>query len=146
MVDDPANPLGEAGTDPSLERQPPPQRRDLADPPRVIETLVDRGEQLELVLRCEQPGAVVLADQAYPGWQATRTRAGAHEESVRIETAWGRWRMVRIPAAGDWVVHFRFASASHQLGRQLSLLTLLAWFTLGGLNWWSRHRSGGPFP
>lgn len=146
VVDDPANPLGEAGTDPSLERQPPPQRRDLADPPRVIETLVDRGEQLELVLRCEQPGAVVLADQAYPGWQATRTRAGAHEESVRIETAWGRWRMVRIPAAGDWVVHFRFASASHQLGRQLSLLTLLVWFTLGGLNWWSRHRSGGPFP
>ena len=139
-VGDPSDPLAEAGTDPSLQRQPPPLRRDAADPPQVIKTIVDRGEQLELVLSCDGPGAVVLADQAYPGWQATRSRDGGHHESVAVETAWGRWRMVRIPAAGDWIVRFRFASASHQLGQQISLVALAAWITLGGLLWWSRTR------
>ena len=143
-VSDPTDPLAEAGTDPSLERQPPPLRRDVADPPQAIETIVDRGEQLELVLSCEGPGAVVLADQAYPGWQATRSRAGGQHEPVAVETAWGRWRMVRIPEAGDWIVRFRFASASHQLGRQISLLALAAWLSLGGLLWWSRHPSRAP--
>lgn len=122
----------EPGSDPALERQPPPVRRDTPDAPRPIESLVDTGESVELTVRCDRPGAIVVADQAYPGWLATRMSSGSAAEPATVETAWGHWRMVRIPAAGQWTIRFTFASPSHQLGRRISLIATMAWLALAG--------------
>ena len=126
----------EPGSDPTLERQPPPVRRDSPDAPVPVESLIDNGEVVELTVRCSRPGAVVVADQAYPGWRATRTPTGSASEPVTVETAWGHWRMVRIPAAGHWTIRFTFASASHQLGRRISLIAGFAWIFLAGAACW----------
>lgn len=139
-LDTPAEP----GTDPSLERQPPPPRRDTLSRPQVVEKIIDGGDVLELAVGCEQPGAVVLADQAYPGWTATRSLAGSAAETADIDLAWGRWRMVRLPQAGDWTVRFQFDSVSHRVGRQVSLLALVAWIALSGLHWWFRRQVREP--
>ncbi len=133
----------EPGSDPSLERQPPPVRRDILDAPQPVESLVDTGESVELTVRCDRAGAIVLADQAYPGWSATRMSAGSAAEPVTVETAWGQWRMVRIPRAGHWTIRFEFASPSHQLGRRISLIAAIAWIVLAGFTgWFDRLRQG----
>ena len=138
---DPSSP--EPGTDPSLERQLPPSRRNTAAPlPVAIAS--DLGERLELSFHCDQPGIVVLTDQAYPGWTAFRTRDGTQPTPARVETAWGQWRMVRIPRAGDWTVRFEFASTSSRLGRHISLLSLASWTALAGFGWWRRQDKGAP--
>lgn len=138
---DPSAP--EPGTDPSLERQLAPIRRDTAAP-QPVTISSDHGERIGLSFHCDEPGIVVLTDQAYPGWTVSRALNGANPTPARIETAWGQWRMVRIPRAGDWTVQFKFAPASSRLGRSISLGAIVAWVVLVGFHWWTRQDKGEP--
>ncbi|GIS61217.1 MAG: hypothetical protein CM1200mP2_34420 [Planctomycetaceae bacterium] len=56
----------EPGSDPTLERQPPPVRRDSPDAPVPVESLIDNGEVVELTVRCSRPGAVSLPTRHTP--------------------------------------------------------------------------------
>ncbi|MDP7277041.1 MAG: hypothetical protein QF363_16305 [Planctomycetaceae bacterium] len=119
--------LASPGNDPALGRLPPPIRSTSAPGPFPVTEVVDHGETVEISLRCDTAGVVMLADQSYPGWTAKcRQNAGGFEPTP-VETAWGRWRLVRIPARGDWTVRFRFESDAHRRGRQITLTALLLW-------------------
>ena len=121
----------------------PPIRRDTAAP-QPVTIASDHGERIELSFHCDEPGIVVLTDQAYPGWTASRTLDGTKQPPAHVETAWGQWRMVRIPRAGDWIVRFEFAPTSSRLGRAVSLVAIAGWLELSGFYWWTRQDKGEP--
>ena len=133
----------EPGTDPSLERQLAPIRRDTAAP-QPVTIASDHGERIELSFHCDEPGIVVLTDQAYPGWTASRTLDGTKQPPAHVETAWGQCRMVRIPRAGGWIVRFEFAPTSPRLGRAVSLVAIAGWLALSEFYWWTRQDKGEP--
>ena len=126
----PLDPLQEPGTDPTLERHPPPTRRQMGTVPRPATLLEDEGEQVQVVASCDGPSLVLLADQFYPGWTASITRPGVAPRPVHVERAWDRFRLVRLPDSGNWTVSFRFNSKSHHVGRLISLYALAAWLVL----------------
>ena len=84
---------------------------------------------------------LIVADQFYPGWKATRSLNRAQPQETRIEMAWGAWRLVTVPSPGHWTIRFRFESASHQLGRLISLVTLVIWLALMAVLLWQRRRN-----
>ena len=112
--------------------------------PQPVTIASDHGERIELSFHCDEPGIVVLTDQAYPGWTASRTLDGTKQPPAHVETAWGQWRMVRIPRAGDWIVRFEFAPTSSRLGRAVSLVAIAGWLELSGFYWWTRQDKGEP--
>jgi hypothetical protein len=82
----------------------------------------------------------VLADLDYPGWTATLLGDG-QEQELAIEPAFGGWRAVELPAAGEYEVHFEYRPRSLQVGRRISLLALLGWITCLALCWFMDRRA-----
>jgi hypothetical protein len=140
----PLDPDTSPRTDPRLERQPPPIRRGTLAAIKPISGLSDHGQTLNVVFECDRPGMLILADQFYPGWKATRSLDRAQPQETQIEMAWGAWRLVTVPSPGHWTIRFRFESATHQLGRLISLVTLVIWLALMAVLLWQRrcNRSG----
>jgi hypothetical protein len=104
------------------------------------EVVVDRGEALAAGTPCDSPvvtqelaanrveqqltacapGAVVLADAWYPGWNVEVD--GVQGEALR---AWGFVRAVRVPA-GPHTIRWTYQPLTFRLGGGLSLLGLIA--------------------
>lgn len=88
--------------------------------PVSVQTLEHAAGSIEQRVTNATPGAVVLADAWYPGWQVTVDGVDA-----TAERAWGFVRAVRVDA-GTHVIHWRYAPRSVRLGAALSLLALAA--------------------
>jgi hypothetical protein len=105
----------------ALVEEPPPGGDLGGEGPRGEVTIVaDRSEELVVHVRAGGPGFLFLADQLYPGWQATVN--GKAEPVVRANYA---FRLVRVPG-GESEVVFRYRPLSVRLGLGASLVTLLA--------------------
>ena len=87
--------------------------------PGRVEFLRNEPEHLVLHVRAPARGFVVLADQYFPGWQAT-----VNDTPTPIVRANYVFRVVEVPA-GESRVEFRYAPGSVRLGAWVSGLTLL---------------------
>ncbi|MBQ16196.1 MAG: hypothetical protein CMJ65_03625 [Planctomycetaceae bacterium] len=113
-------------TDPRDFRQVPPARRGMLDSAQAADLVADSGSSVELTGRAERPGVLVLADSHYPGWEAVLTQSGK-SRPVPIQSAFGGWRAVEIPSAGEYRIAFHFRPRSFRRGLRISLLSLVAW-------------------
>jgi hypothetical protein len=114
------------GTDPRLARLPPPARRRMLARALAADWVVDEGERVVVAGVADSPSVLVLSDLRYPGWQAFLTQGGASRE-VPIESAFGQWRAIYLPAAGSYEVTFIYRPTSMRVGAQISLIALLLW-------------------
>ena len=85
-----------------------------------VTSLDDRAETVTLNVHADADGFVVLADQYYPGWQAT-----VNDVSVPILRANYAFRAVRVPAGESRVV-FNYRPASVRGGVLVSILSMMA--------------------
>ena len=81
---------------------------------------VDEPEHQVIRTHGEQPGALVVTDSFFPGWEATLD--GQAVPILRANTA---FRAVAVPA-GEHVVEMRYRPRPFRLGVALSLGTLVA--------------------
>jgi hypothetical protein len=100
------------------------------DPGAVVD-FSDRSEEVRVRVRAREPGFLFLADQYYPGWEATVN--GVPAPLLRANYV---LRAVRVPA-GDSEVVFRYRPRSWAWGWRLSLVSLA--LVAAGLAW-SRRR------
>jgi hypothetical protein len=107
----------------ALVEAPPPSgfRGEEGDSPGPGRVEFLRNEPEHVVLRVRAParGFVVLADQYFPGWEAT-----VNDKPTPIVRANYVFRLVEVPA-GESRVEFRYAPGSVRLGAWVSGLTLL---------------------
>jgi hypothetical protein len=103
-----------------------------ADGEGRAEIVSDRSETVEVRVRANAPGYLVLADQYYPGWEAT-----VNGKPVAVQRANFAFRLVEVPA-GEALVVFRYRPRSVVVGAEISAATLLALVVLGV---WSRVRA-----
>lgn len=87
-------------------------------PPARVQFLDDRAEHLRLAVEATQPGFLFIADQDYPGWQATVN--GAPVPILRANYA---FRLVRVPS-GHSTVELTYRPAVIAVGGAVSLLTV----------------------
>ena len=87
--------------------------------PGRVEFLRNEPEDVVLRVRAPARGFVVLADQYFPGWEAT-----VNDTPTPIVRANYVFRLVEVPA-GESRVEFRYAPGSVRLGAWVSGLTLL---------------------
>lgn len=95
-----------------------------------------QAERILVDVDAAADGYVVLAEVAYPGWQAT-----VDGQPTPIERANFAFRAVRVPP-GAHRVELRFAPAAWRLGLLISTLSLLALLAVAGWVW----RRGGLGP
>jgi hypothetical protein len=81
-------------------------------------------EEVHITVETVQPGLLLLADAAYPGWTATVGGAPA-----TIYQADGLFRGVMVPAGSHEVV-FRYEPASVRLGAGVTIVSLAIWLAL----------------
>lgn len=86
----------------------------------LVTTTDVSARQVEQQLEACAPGAVVLADAWYPGWEVEVD--GQPAEALR---AWGFVRAVRV-SAGAHTIRWSYQPTSFRLGAAASLLALLA--------------------
>jgi hypothetical protein len=75
--------------------------------------------EVVLTVKADAPGWVVLTDAWYPGWEAT-----VDDRPVAVERAFSAYRAVRVDA-GQHTITMRFRPWTWQVGRAVSLLTLM---------------------
>jgi len=92
---------------------------------------LDSDEKIALSVVADKPGYLVLADQYYPGWQAT-------VDGLRVKILRANYvqRAVALEA-GSHKIEFTYQPESFASGRLITLiaLTLLAVILLAGLTW-----------
>ncbi|HSP95686.1 MAG TPA: YfhO family protein [Candidatus Dormibacteraeota bacterium] len=133
--------LATRGDDPRrvlLLEEPPPggflgDRAQAADD-AAVDFSVDEPEHVVLRVRAPARGFVHLADQHFPGWEATVNGAPAP-----ILRASYLFRAVEVPA-GESVVEFRYRPASLRIGAAISATTVLA--LIAAALWSRRTRAG----
>ena len=91
------------------------------------DVLAESANRLRVRLQAPATGWLVIADTAYPGWQAT-----INGQLAEILTADGMFRAVAVPA-GEHQVELAYRPVLFQAG---ALLSLLAWLGLGGAALW----------
>jgi hypothetical protein len=125
-----------AGT--ALLDTPPAAPLDLPTtaPPGSDTATITRYTPEDVEIRTASPAAslLILADQAFPGWEAR-----VDGQAVPILTADHALRAVAVPG-GAHTVRFTYAPGSFRLGAGLTVLALVL---LAGLGWAPRRR---PFP
>jgi hypothetical protein len=122
----------ELGAEVMLERPPPAALRQPPEPAAVGERVAivqDEPERIVVETVLHKPGALVLLDADYPGWQATVDGEEAH-----IYNANYLFRAVLLPAGQHRVV-FEYTPASVRLGLALFVLGFVL---LGVLSWRAR--------
>jgi hypothetical protein len=95
--------------------------------------------KVELMVRLDSPGLLVLADQFYPGWEATVETGGQVHDAPIVRTN----RVLRglaLPAGGHRVT-FRYRPRSLAQGGAISLAALVALAAWGAAARWSRRGS-----
>ena len=110
----------------------------LARPARPAEVRVEAREQtrVEVSVRTDTDGLLVLGDPWYPQWRVEVD--GRPAELLRVDHA---FRGVRVPAGSHRVV-FTYQDRALQAGLVVSSLTVLG---LAGLWWWRRRRGRAAF-
>ena len=110
----------------------------LARPARPDEVRVEAREQtrVEVSVRTDTDGLLVLGDPWYPQWRVEVD--GRPAELLRVDHA---FRGVRVPAGSHRVV-FTYQDRALQAGLVVSSLTVLG---LAGLWWWRRRRGRAAF-
>jgi membrane protein YfhO len=105
-----------------LEAPPPDGFRGTADDAGAasVQFIADEPERVVLRVRAPARGFLHLADQDFPGWQATVDGA-----PVSILRANYLYRAVEVPA-GESTVEFRYRPASLAIGAAITTTTLLA--------------------
>jgi hypothetical protein len=101
-----------------LEEAPPPAAGGSHDARGDATIEADSGERVQIRVRADAPGFLVLSDQDYPGWSATVNGIPA-----RVLTANHAFRAVTVPA-GDSVVVWTYRPLRLWLGAAISLATL----------------------
>ena len=115
-VDDPPIP----GTDPRLQMRPAPARRKMLDRATPVAEVTDDGKQVIIQADVSGKSVLTLSDIKYPGWTAViKTDTGS--TPAKIETSFGGWRAIELPAAGHYEVVMTFESRTVEQGMQLSL-------------------------
>ncbi|MDW8316630.1 MAG: flippase [Anaerolineae bacterium] len=112
--------------------------------------------QVFVDLNLSDRGWLVLTDAWFPGWRAYLRPFGVVGEGVDAEgkpleqelpvfRAYGNFRAVYIPAAGQWTVRFIYSPRSVQLGIYTSFLAAVVLFLVAGWWAWGRYyrESGG---
>lgn len=84
--------------------------------------------EVDIEVKANAPGWVVLTDAWYPGWQATMD----NNQSVPIEPAFYAYRAVRVDA-GTHTISMQFRPATWVWGRAVSLASIV--ITLLALAW-----------
>jgi len=109
-----------------------------ASPAESVQVLAYAAERVELAVRAEAPGVLVLKDAWYPGWQVTVAPLRPVEVAPVFEgeplRAQVLFRAVPVPA-GEWRVTFVYRPRSLWIGAALSVLGILA---MGGYAFWRR--------
>lgn len=118
-----SSPGPEPGGEAEAGRRPEPDARIVSD----------TGEEIEVRVAPEEESHLVLADTHYPGWTAT---VDGEERPIRLANYF--YRAVRVEP-GDSRVVFRYRSAAFDLGKKVSIATLLV--LVLGLGAW-RLRAG----
>ena len=110
----------------------------LARPARPDEVRVEAREQtrVEVSVRTDTDGLLVLGDPWYPQWRVEVD--GRPAELLRVDHA---FRGVRVPSGSHRVV-FTYQDRALQAGLVVSSLTALG---LAGLWWWRRRRGRAAF-
>jgi hypothetical protein len=85
----------------------------------TVEFLTDDPEHVVLRVRAPERGFVHLADQYYPGWQAS-----VNGVPTPIQQANFLFRVVEVPA-GESVVEFRFEPLSLRIGAGVSVASIV---------------------
>ncbi len=100
-----------------------------ASPVESVQVLAYAAERVELAVRAEAPGVLVLKDAWYPGWQVTVAPLRPAEAAPVFEgeplRAQVLFRAVPVPA-GEWRVTFVYQPPSLWVGAALSVLGILA--------------------
>ncbi|MBI3695353.1 MAG: YfhO family protein, partial [Acidobacteria bacterium] len=84
-----------------------------------IERVVWTPERREFLVRSKNGGRLVLAEQFFPGWQAT-----VDHTPVRIERWRGAFQAIEVPS-GEQRVRFVFRSLGLRVGAVVTLLSLV---------------------
>jgi hypothetical protein len=92
---------------------------------------------IEMSVRLQQPGLVVLCDQFYPGWRVDVDTAGRGRRSLPILRANRVMRGVWLPAGEHWLV-YRYQPGSLLTG---AVLSAAAWLGLAALAVGRRRRA-----
>jgi hypothetical protein len=87
----------------------------------VVSFRAYRPERVEIEVKLDTPGWLVLADTYYPGWQATIDGRPAEIRRANLN-----FRAVAVPA-GSHTVIFAYRPASFYLGLGLTGLALVGW-------------------
>lgn len=124
----------EPGTDPRLFRMPPPARRRMLESAQPARHVADFGDAVTVQGQTKTASVLVLSDLHYPGWQA-ELRRGDRIESLPIEPAFGQWRAVYLPEAGDYEVTFRYRPRSLHVGLRISAAAAAVWLATALLVW-----------
>jgi hypothetical protein len=101
------------------------------DAAATVEIVRNQPEHVTLRVDAPQRGFVQLADQFYPGWQAT-----VNDAAAPILRADYLFRAVEVPA-GESVVDFRYRPASVGIGAAISAATVAG---LVAVTLWRRRR------
>jgi hypothetical protein len=96
------------------------------------EIVYDFSETVGIIVRATHPGYLVLADQYYPGWEAT-----VNGIPTPIRRANHAFRLVHVPQ-GESIVTFRYRPRSVRIGLAITLVTCL--LLLGYVVWKLRKR------
>ncbi len=117
-----------------------------------VEIVQYTPREVQLAVRVDQPGWLILADTYFPGWRAfARPVTGSPEEQPEIELtihrANGNFRAVYLQP-GQWQVRFRYSPQSFQLGVYGSFLALATLVFLAGYWSWGKlyreHETDSP--
>jgi len=125
---DPSFPLGQVAV---LDRAPTPPFPYDAPPAtrKEVRTVRFDAEHIDLETDCDRPSILVLAENYYPGWQAS-----VDGKPVEIYRAFWTLRALELPA-GQHEVRMWYSPFSFHAGCVAGLLGLICAFTL-----WTRER------
>jgi hypothetical protein len=99
-----------------------------------VRFLRDDPEQIEISVRSDRPGFLVLSDSDYPGWEAT-----VNGKAQPIYRANYLFRAVAVDSGENSVI-FRYRPASFIWGKRITLATLsVSIIMLGGIRYRSRQ-------
>lgn len=114
------------------------------------------ARQVFVDLNLSDRGWLVLTDAWFPGWRAYLRPFGVTgegvdaagrplEQELPVFRAYGNFRAVYIPQAGQWTVRFIYSPRSVQLGIYTSFLAAVTMFLVAGWWAWGRYyrESGG---
>lgn len=131
-------PVSQARDAPAIEGAP--ASADGTQPPAAepASVVTDRDDRVDVRVRAQRPGYLILDDSFYPGWKAT-----VDGREARILPANVNFRAVAVPTGGH-LVSFRYRPASAEAGAAISGGTALVMVAAAGFIVLRRRRAERP--